>query len=129
MDSESGAPTGLARCAPGHEAAAMTRRCLLATIADVLARGRAVEVACSSAAPAENGGRVRTGIAPEFLDQLCIDADDAVAALDAGLARGNPRRRLLVGSKAQCARLRSVRGSEASAARSTARLAAGMLCR
>ena len=38
-------------------------------------------------------------IAAEFLDQLGVDPDDAIAALDAGLARGNPRRRLLVGSK------------------------------
>jgi hypothetical protein len=38
-------------------------------------------------------------ITPEFLDEFCVDANDAVAALDVGLARGNPRRRLLVGSK------------------------------
>jgi len=35
----------------------------------------------------------------ELLEQLRVDADDAVATLDAGLARGNPRRRLLEGSK------------------------------
>jgi hypothetical protein len=38
-------------------------------------------------------------IAAEFLDQLSVDTDDAITALDAGLARGNPLRRLLVGSK------------------------------
>ena len=35
----------------------------------------------------------------ELLEKFGVDADDAVAALDAGLARGNPRRRLLEGSK------------------------------
>lgn len=38
-------------------------------------------------------------VAAELLDQLGVRADDAVAALDPGLARGNPLRRLLVGSK------------------------------
>jgi len=35
----------------------------------------------------------------ELLQELGVDADDAVATLDARLARGNPRRRLLEGSK------------------------------
>ncbi len=35
----------------------------------------------------------------ELLEEFGVDADDAVAALDAGLARGNPRRRLLERSK------------------------------
>jgi hypothetical protein len=35
----------------------------------------------------------------ELLQELGVGADDAVAALDARLARGNPRRRLLEGSK------------------------------
>ena len=35
----------------------------------------------------------------ELLDEFGVYADDAVATLDAGLARGNPRRRLLEGSK------------------------------
>src|SRR6201999_4501963 len=35
----------------------------------------------------------------ELFDELGIDADYPVAALDAGLARGNPRRRLPDGSK------------------------------
>jgi hypothetical protein len=38
-------------------------------------------------------------VAAEFLDELGVLADDAVTALDPGLARGNPLRRLLVGSK------------------------------
>jgi len=56
-------------------------------------------------AASQYSGRPQTGparariIAAEFLDQFGVDAHDAVAALDAGLARGNPRRRLLVGSK------------------------------
>lgn len=42
----------------------------------------------------------RAGIVPaELLDEFGVYADYAVAALDAGLARGNPRRRLLEGSK------------------------------
>jgi hypothetical protein len=45
-------------------------------------------------------GTARARVPPaELLDQFGVDADDAVAALDVGLARGNPRRRLLVGSK------------------------------
>jgi hypothetical protein len=38
-------------------------------------------------------------VSTEFLDQLLASADDAVTALYAGFARGNPLRRLLVGSK------------------------------
>jgi hypothetical protein len=38
-------------------------------------------------------------VAAEFLDQFLVVADDALAPFDVGLARGNPRRRLLVGSK------------------------------
>jgi len=38
-------------------------------------------------------------VAAEFLQEFGVDADDALATLDAGLARGNPRRRLLEGSK------------------------------
>lgn len=38
-------------------------------------------------------------VAAELLDELDVGADDAATALDPGLARGNPRRRLLVGSK------------------------------
>jgi hypothetical protein len=42
----------------------------------------------------------RAGVVPaELLEEFGVDADDAVATLDAGLARGNPRRRLLKGSK------------------------------
>ena len=35
----------------------------------------------------------------ELFDEFGVEADDPVAALDAGLARGNPRRRLPDGSK------------------------------
>jgi hypothetical protein len=38
-------------------------------------------------------------VAAELLDEFGVNAHDAIAALDAGFARGNPRRRLLVGSK------------------------------
>jgi hypothetical protein len=38
-------------------------------------------------------------LATELLHELGVRADDAVPAFDVGLARGNPRRRLLVGSK------------------------------
>jgi hypothetical protein len=38
-------------------------------------------------------------VAAEFLDQLGVLTDKATTALDVGFARGNPRRRLLVGSK------------------------------
>jgi hypothetical protein len=35
----------------------------------------------------------------ELFDQLGVDADRPVAAFDLSLARGNPLRRLLIGSK------------------------------
>jgi hypothetical protein len=38
-------------------------------------------------------------VAAELLNELGIVAHDAVAAFDMGLARGNPRRRLLMRSK------------------------------
>ena len=45
-------------------------------------------------------GTARARVVPaELLEEFGVDADDAVATLDAGLARGNPRRRLLEGSK------------------------------
>jgi hypothetical protein len=45
-------------------------------------------------------GAARARVVPtQFLDQLGVDADLAVAAFDLRLARGNPLRRLLVGSK------------------------------
>jgi hypothetical protein len=45
-------------------------------------------------------GTARAGIvSAELFDQLSVDADDTIAAFDLGLARGNPLRRLLVGSK------------------------------
>lgn len=42
-------------------------------------------------------------VAAELLDKFCIDADDSLATFDLRLARGNPRRRLLVGSKGRLA--------------------------
>jgi hypothetical protein len=38
-------------------------------------------------------------VSTELLDQFGVDPDRPVAALDLSLARGNPLRRLLVGSK------------------------------
>jgi hypothetical protein len=58
-------------------------------------------------APGAAGARV---VSAEFLDQFGIDADDAVAALDLGLARGNPLRRLLVGSKGRLGVVVAVHG-------------------
>jgi hypothetical protein len=43
--------------------------------------------------------RMDMGVAAELLDEFSVSAHDPIAALDAGFARGNPRRRLLVGSK------------------------------
>jgi hypothetical protein len=36
------------------------------------------------------GSARATIITPEFLDEFCVDANDAVAPLDVGLARGTP---------------------------------------
>ena len=75
------------------------RRSLL--VPDVIIGLHSVETAGSPAAAAESGGPSRTGTSrsAELFDEFGVDADDPVAALDAGLARGNPRRRLPDGSK------------------------------
>lgn len=45
-------------------------------------------------------GAARAGIvAAELLDELSVPANDSVSAFDLRLAKGNPLRRLLVGSK------------------------------
>ena len=45
-------------------------------------------------------GTARAGVlAAELFDEFGIDTDEPVPALDLRLARGNPLRRLLVGSK------------------------------
>jgi hypothetical protein len=45
-------------------------------------------------------GAARAGIAAaELFDQFGVDADRSVTAFDLALAGGNPRRRLLIGSK------------------------------
>jgi hypothetical protein len=48
--------------------------------------------------PAPGVARARV-VAAEFLDEFGVGSDRTIAAFDLGLARGNPRRRLLVGSK------------------------------
>jgi hypothetical protein len=48
--------------------------------------------------PAPGAARARV-VAAELLDEFLAGADHPVAAFDLGLARGNPRRRLLIGSK------------------------------
>jgi hypothetical protein len=54
----------------------------------------------TAAAPEAPTGAARARIVPaEFLDQLFTGAQNAFAALYLRLTRGNPRRRLLVGSK------------------------------
>ena len=49
-------------------------------------------------------------VAAKLLDELSVDSDDASAALDLGLAGGNPRRRLLVGSKGRLGVVIAVHG-------------------
>ena len=52
----------------------------------------------SSGGSAARAARAQV-VPAELFDEFGVDADDPVAALDAGLARGNPRRRLPDGSK------------------------------
>jgi hypothetical protein len=49
-------------------------------------------------------------VPPEFLDKLGVQADDTFATLDVSLARGNPRRRLLVDSKGRVGVVVAVHG-------------------
>ncbi len=56
-------------------------------------------------------GPARTWVvAAELLDEFSVSAHDAITALDAGFARGNPRRRLLVGSKGRLGVVIAVHG-------------------
>jgi len=69
-------------------------------------------VAAGTAALAEAAARAARArvVTAKLLDQLGVDADDAVTALDARLARGYPRRRLLVGSKGRVGVVVAVHG-------------------
>ncbi len=89
-----------ARCSSGAALGELDRTMSL-LVPDVIAGLRAVETAGSPAAAAESGDPSRTAqvVSAEFLDEFGVGADDAIAALDARLARGYALRRLLAGSK------------------------------
>jgi hypothetical protein len=58
-----------------------------------------------------SGSSAPSRLAAESLDEFRVDADDPVAAFDLGLARANPLRRLLNGSKRRLGIVIAVHGA------------------
>ena len=92
---------GVAYTARRHRGITRRQRPRAISVADVVVADAAVKAAQGSATTSEPSLRTAWTriVAAELLDQFLVEPDDAVATLDARLAKGNLLRRLLVDSK------------------------------